>query len=248
MKQTRLLMGMPITIVINDVQAGPADFDYVFAYFESIDEQFSPYKPTSEVSRINQGLAEREWSATMKHIMKLAEQTSRTTHGYFDVYHNGQFDPSGIVKGWAINNAARLLRERHCTDFYIDAGGDIQTAQPVTTTTQTPWRVGIRSPFNREEIVKVLELRNEGIATSGTAIRGDHIYNPVDELNDNTVASLTVVGPNVYEADRFATAAFAMGRRGVDFIETLEGFEGYMIDTERQATLTSGFERYVVAA
>jgi thiamine biosynthesis lipoprotein len=50
----------------------------------------------------------------------------------------------------------------------------------------------------------------------------------------------------VYEADRFATAAFAMGKRGIQFIEKLVGFEGYMIDVEARATLTSGFERYVL--
>jgi thiamine biosynthesis lipoprotein ApbE len=60
------------------------------------------------------------------------------------------------------------------------------------------------------------------------------------------VVSLTVIGPNVYEADRFATAAFAMGKKGIYFIEQLPGFEGYMIDTSAQATYTSGFERYVL--
>jgi thiamine biosynthesis lipoprotein len=55
-----------------------------------------------------------------------------------------------------------------------------------------------------------------------------------------------VIGPNVYDADRFATAAFAMGRNGIEFIEKLAGFEGYLIDQERQATYTSGFERLVI--
>jgi thiamine biosynthesis lipoprotein len=59
------------------------------------------------------------------------------------------------------------------------------------------------------------------------------------------VLSLTVIGPNIYEADRFATAAFAMGEEGIRFIERLEGFEGYMIDRRGQATFTSGFTRYI---
>ena len=102
---------------------------------------------------------------------------------------------------------------------------------------------------SRKEIVKVLAVTDKGIATSGTAIRGQHIYNPhnpVTPLQD--IVSLTVVGPNVYEADRFATAAFAMGKRGIYFIEQLPGFEGYMIDASARATFTSGFERYVLAA
>lgn len=60
------------------------------------------------------------------------------------------------------------------------------------------------------------------------------------------VMGITVIGPDIYEADRFATAAFAMGRDGIVFIEKLEGFEGYLIDKDKCATYTSGFERYVV--
>jgi thiamine biosynthesis lipoprotein len=59
------------------------------------------------------------------------------------------------------------------------------------------------------------------------------------------IVGLTVIGPNIYEADRFATAAFAMGREGIMFIENLAGFEGYMIDQHGQATFTSHFTRYV---
>ena len=80
-------------------------------------------------------------------------------------------------------------------------------------------------------------------------IRGQHIYNPHDgdkEIKD--VASLTVIGPNIYDADRFATAAFAMGKPGIRFIESLPGHEAYMITSDRRATLTSGFERYVESA
>ena len=97
--------------------------------------------------------------------------------------------------------------------------------------------------------MKVLAVTDKGIATSGTAIRGQHIYDPHHPdtpLQD--IVSLTVIGPNVYEADRFATAAFAMGKRGIYFIERLPGFEGYMIDASARATFTSGFERYVLAA
>ena len=94
--------------------------------------------------------------------------------------------------------------------------------------------------------MKVVELHNQGIATSGTYIRGQHIYNPFkkeDLITD--IVSLTVIGPNVYEADRFATAAFAMGKEGINFIEQLPGLEGYIIDKNGVATMTSKFNDYV---
>ena len=78
-------------------------------------------------------------------------------------------------------------------------------------------------------------------------MRGQHIYNPKkpdEKIND--IVSLTVIGPNVYEADRFATAAFAMGKDGIYFIEKLPDFEGYMIDKDGIAKMTSGFEQYAI--
>jgi thiamine biosynthesis lipoprotein len=245
MKATRILMGMPITVEVRDTD----DHDLVeslFAHFARVDETFSTYKDTSEISAINAGrLALSQASSEMRAIFAMAEQTRRETDGYFDIRRGGRYDPAGIVKGWAIAGAADLLRRAGCANFYVDAGGDIEAAGQ--NAEGQPWRVGIRNPFHIGQIVKVLAISGCGVATSGTSIRGQHIDNPhapgrpIDEI-----VSLTVVGPNVYEADRFATAAFAMGRRGIFFIEQLAGLEGYLIDADGQATLTSGFGRYVL--
>jgi len=245
MKQLQLLMGMPITVEVVDPSVTEADIEKVFAYFRAVDDIFSTYKEHSEISKINRGeLRAEEYSDEMKTILALSEQTKQETRGYFDIQHNGIADPSGIVKGWAIFQAAHMLKEAGCTNFYIDAGGDIQVSGKKDG---NPWRIGIRNPFNRKEIVKVLAVMDKGIATSGTAIRGQHIYDPhLLHTPPQDIVSLTIIGPNVYEADRFATASFAMGKRGINFIEQLPGFEGYMIDASARATFTSGFERYVL--
>ena len=245
MKETRLLMGMPITIEVADAAAPPDIFDRVFAYFTSVDQTFSTYKPSSEISRINRGeIAVAQASQEMRAIFALAEQTRQQTAGYFDIARDGVYDPSGVVKGWAIYQAAQIMRLAGCRNFYVDAGGDIPVVGK--NSQGRPWCVGIRNPFNMHEIVKVLAVSNCGVATSGTYIRGQHIYNPkTDGPLVTDIVSLTVIGPNIYEADRFATAAFAMGEQGIRFIERLEGFEGYIIDRHGQATFTSGFARYI---
>lgn len=235
-------MGMPITIQIvdGDVSAMEAAFDY----FRRVDERYSTYKSDSEISRINAGLAPAQWSDEMTEVLKLCQETRAETQGYFDIRHQGKLDPSGLVKGWAIHNAAELLKVRGVDSFMIDAGGDVQVHG--RSAGGEPWRVGIRNPFKREEIVKTLAVESEGVATSGTAIRGQHIYNPLaSEGAINGIVSLTVIGPNIYEADRFATAAFAMGRAGIDFVEARLELEGYLIDSDGIATMTSGFERYL---
>ena len=237
-------MGMPITVEIVGGDNGEAVVQAVFDYFTAVDRKYSTYKQDSEISRINQGLPRRQWSPEMRQILQLCEDTKQQTDGYFDIEHKGKLDPSGLVKGWAIEQAAKLVRDRRIKDFYIEAGGDIQ-ADGINTTGE-PWKIGIENPFNRHEIVKVIRVSGLGVATSGTYIRGQHIYDPhTPDKPVHTVKSLTVIGPNIYEADRFATAAFAMGEKGIEFIESLPGFEGYMINNKKTATYTSGFERFV---
>jgi FAD:protein FMN transferase len=247
MKRTDTRMGMPITVEIVDPQADEQAFTDIYDYFADVDRRYSTYKPESEISQINAGLPEAQWSTEMKAVLELCEQTKQATNGYFNIMHHGTRDPSGLVKGWAIQAAAQRLLRRGFQNFYVDAGGDIQPHG--RNAHGVPWRVGIRNPFNRNEVVKVVAVSDQGVATSGTYVRGQHIYDPHQpDAAITDVAGLTVIGPNIYEADRFATAAFAMGRRGIAFIEDLVGFEGYMIDAAKQATFTSGFERYVVVA
>lgn len=245
MKQTKLIMGMPITVEIVDSTVTENIMTSVFDYFTSIDEQFSVYKDTSEITKINKGLIRiDEASEDMKTVFALCEETKQATTGYFDIRaRDGRLDPSGLVKGWSIYHAAELLKKQGMHDFYVEAGGDIQVHGK--NEHGTLWHVGIRNPFEQTQIVKVVYLDHAGIATSGTYLRGQHIYDPFDMNRLITdIVSLTVIGPNVYEADRFATAAFAMGKEGILFIEQLPGFEGYIIDKDGIATMTSGFEAY----
>ncbi|MBA3946783.1 MAG: FAD:protein FMN transferase [Herpetosiphonaceae bacterium] len=245
MKETRILMGMPVTVEVADAGVTAASLEVVFGYFRYVDGKFSTYQDNSEISLINQGaLPVEQASMDMRTIFALAEQTKQATNGYFDIRRNGIYDPSGVVKGWAIAHAAGMLRQAGFKNYYVDAGGDIQAAGK--NSHGQDWRVGIRNPFNMQEIVKVLHVSECGVATSGTYVRGQHIYSPKNDAESlKEIVSLTVVAPDIYDADRFATAAFAMGTTGILFIEQLAGCEGYMINAQGRATFTSGFARYI---
>lgn len=245
MKHTRLQMGMPITVEVLDASVTSDDVESVFAYFAWVDTTFSTYNASSEISRLNRGeLTLDECCPEVQGVLALCEQTKLQTQGYFDARRAGVLDPSGIVKGWAIQEAAQQLTRRGLRNFYVNAGGDVQVSG---TRDGQPWRVGIRNPFNRTEHVKVLCISDAAVATSGTAVRGQHIYDPHHpDMPLLEISSITVVGANIYDADRFATAAFAMGRAGIQFINELPGFEGYMIDTQAHATYTRGLERYLL--
>lgn len=239
-------MGMPITIIWTDDKLDQTVIDDVFDFFRVIDDRYSPYIYTSEVGKINRGelIAER-YSQELRDILALAESTKSQTDGYFDVWHKGVFDPSGIVKGWAIQQAAQMLAAR-TANFYVEAGGDIQVQGQASS--GQPWRIGVRNPFDRTQTIAIVSLDKGAIATSGTAIRGQHIYDPHDEAMLDEVVSLSVIGSRIVDADRFATAAFAMGKKGIDFIESLSGYEGYMVGKSKLVTMTSNWQKYEVEA
>lgn len=237
-------MGMPITLEV--VDAAPVSlFEAVYAYLTHVDEKFSTYKEQSEISRINRReVSDAEISLEMRTVFELAERFRLATSGYFDIQRDGFIDPSGLVKGWAIANAAEMIRDEGCRNFYVEAGGDFQALG--RNAAGQDWRVGIRNPFDMRQVVKVLAISGRGVATSGNYIRGEHIYNPLDpDEPPSRIVSLTVIGPDVCSADCYATAAFAMGEEGIRFIESLPDYEGYMIEQDGMATFTTGFTRYV---
>lgn len=243
MRQQRLQMGMKTVVEI----AGPCrkeDLDAVFDYFDYVDQVFSPFKKDSEVSRFARGeIKPSEVSSELGEVLKLAEQTKRQSNGYFDVWHEGKFDPSGIVKGWAIHRAADLLRQKGFRNFYVEAGGDIEVSGK--NSDGKDWRIGIRHPWDKDKLTHILSLSDSGIATSGTYLLGQHIYNPKKASLTTDFVSLTVVGPDIYEADRFATAAFAMGEIGLRWIEGKPGLEALAIRNNGSFEITGGFKKYL---
>ena len=182
----------------------------------------------------------------MRTILALAEQTRRETRTATST-SSATARSIRQASSRAGRSATRRSswRDRGFRDYYVDAGGDAQIGG---TKQGEPWRVGIRNPFNRDENVKILALTDCGIATSGTAIRGQHIYDPhrPEDADPRHRQPHAWSGRTCYEADRFATAAFAMGTRGIRFIERRPGLEGYQIDRNGIATFTSGFERFVL--
>lgn len=244
MKKVALIMGMPITIEIADKYIKENIFDNIFKYFHHVDSVFSTYKKNSEISKINDNkIKPSEYSIEMKEIFSLAEKTKNETHGYFNINFKDKLDPSGIVKGWAIYNASKILDKNGYKNYYINAGGDIQTRG--RNIKGEKWSIGIQDPWNSNSIVKTIHINGEGVATSGTYERGEHIYNPLKKSVAKDIMSITVIGPNIFDADRFATAAFAMGKSGIHFIEQLNGYEGYLIDKDKKAIYTSNFNKYL---
>lgn len=243
MRQTELIMGMPITVEV--IGGTDAILRSVFDHFRHVDAVFSTYKPSSEISRFNRGeLLKDDLSEEVTAVLSECDRYKRDTQGFFDIARpDGGTDPSGLVKGWSINDAAHLISKAGFKNFFVSAGGDVQTGGH--NSDSEPWRIGITNPFEPTKFAKQVALSGQAIATSGTYERGPHIYNPHTGEPATEVVSLSVIGPHIYETDVLATAAFVMGKPGLEFLQG-RGYEACMISTNQTVALTPGFKRFEV--
>lgn len=242
-------MSMDCNVIIADEKNAATIkkiIDEIKIFLRDVESELSPFLPQSEISKINSGQIKiADASARAQHILNLCDETKKLSGGYFDIKKNNKMrniDPCGLVKGWVISQSAMILKRRGFNNFLVEISGDMQTSGRPKN--KKFWAIGIRDPFEKNRIIKILNLSDQGIATSGTAEKGCHIYNPVDNKTENDLISLTAVSPSVFDADRFATAAFAMGRRGLNFLENKKGLEGYAIFKNQTAAFTSGFKKF----
>jgi FAD:protein FMN transferase len=234
-------MGMPVTVqVVDDVAEGEA-LDKVFEDFSLLDQTFSPFLVGSEVSRINRAeLRTEDAGQLVNQAIDLCRLYERATDGYFSPWIAGRFDPSGLIKGWAIDRACSILDRYGYRDYFVDAGGDVQTHGQ--NAEGGPWRVGVRHPVETDKVACVVLSRGLAVATSGTYEKGEHIFDPHTGKPADALLSFTVVGPDILEADVYATAGFAMGASGLEFVGRTRRYEAFAIDKQLRASSTNGFE------
>jgi thiamine biosynthesis lipoprotein len=206
----------------------------VFDWFRHVDETFSPFKEDSEVSRIRRGeLALSDASEDVRGVFERCVELREETLGYFDVDAVG-LDPSGFVKGWAVDEAAAILERAGVREYAINAGGDIRT--------RGHWTIGIQHPGDTQAIAKVVEGIDLAVATSGAYERGEHVRDPHTGDAPLDILSVTITGPDLGTADAYATAAFAMGaRRAPGWTARLRGYEAMTILADGRVLSTPGF-------
>lgn len=243
-RRTENVMGdLPFTVAVTG-EVDPAVLDAVFADLRWVDRTFSPFIAESAISRINAGrLREQDAEPLVRDVLALCRAYEVETDGYFSAWASGQLDPCGLVKGWAIDRARRILERAGHRSYFVDGAGDVFARGERAP--GLPWRVGIRHPVQRDRVVSVVPAADLAVATSGTYERGAHIRDPHTGRATTELVSLTVVGPDIVAADVYATAAFAMGRAGLGFIESVPDYEAYAIDAELFGASTTGFAELV---
>jgi thiamine biosynthesis lipoprotein len=238
-RRVERLMGTVVSIDVRDAAPAArvdAAIKASLATLRDAEARFSLFLLDSEISRIADGrLAERDASPDVRFVLAACDHLAATSGGTFDARRHradGRLDPSGFVKGWAADEAARNLDEAGLRRYAINAGGDI-----VVRGDPEPgrgWHVGIQHPLIRDRIAARLEIRAGAVATSGLYERGPHIRDPRTGAAPGDLLSLTVVGPELTWADAYATAAFTMGLPGLDWVERRAGYGAIGITADEQ--------------
>ncbi|MBB5977866.1 FAD:protein FMN transferase [Kribbella solani] len=223
------VMGMPISVLARGEQARSAVVEDavrdMYAELVEVDRIFSPYKPDSSVSRLARG--EVGWDGVEPLVRDVAERCTAAralTGGLFDAdVPGGCWDPSGLVKGWAVERAGERLRAVAGVDWCLNAGGDVL----VLCAGDEDFTIGIQDPQDPTRVVASLARNGGAVATSGTSARGAHVYDPRTGTEVATRwLSVSVSGPSVEYADVLATAAFVAGDGWPEVLTVLPGYEG----------------------
>ena len=213
----------------------------VEARFEELEQIFSTYRSDSFISRLNQGkVVENSTPRDVSVIMDKTDGYHYQTYGYFNVYKpDGSIDPSGIVKSYAIAEAARILECYDIVEYCLNVGGDILVS-PIGE-----WSVGIVDPMDRQQVLSKVTLSFPflSIATSGLSERGEHIWgwNPLADEGSRIIQA-TVISRDIEFSDVLATAFIACGTDGLEIFRTTVPYEALLVTADGQLIATSDYK------
>ena len=233
-------MGTVVSFDLRGAAPSRGALERAVAWLHEVDARFSPYRPGSEVSRLADGtLSDRDTHADVRAVLAMCEAVRIDSDGAFDARRwspDGRLDPSGLVKGWAVQRAADELEAAGARDFAIAAGGDIVArGEPEPG---RAWRVGVRHPGVADRVAAVLAASDLAVATSATYERGAHIRDPRSGAAPGGLQSVTVVGPSLTWADAYATAAFVLGMDGLGWVADHDGYGALAITADDRVVWT----------
>jgi thiamine biosynthesis lipoprotein len=210
-------MGTVFTFDIRDADLDLGAVDQAIDWLHRVDTTFSTYRFDSEISRLGRGeITVGDCASEVGVVLQRCAELAELTDGYFDIGFGGGLDPSGYVKGWAVEAASDLLRTAGSVNHCINGGGDVQcigVPEPGRS-----WQVGIADPRHPSRILATVSGTPLAVATSGIAERGSHIIDPHTRLATTAFASITIVGRRLADVDACATAALAMGASAPEWL------------------------------
>lgn len=209
------------------------------AALHQADRTFSTWDPESPVSRLRRAAAAlTRLPAEVAEVLDLCDDARKASGGWFDPWaFPAGVDPTGLVKGWAVDQALVILRAAGMAAAMVNGGGDIAVFGAPAPGER--WRVGIRHPWRAGALAAVVEVTG-AVATSGSYERGPHLLNPFTGQLASQAASATVTGPSLALADALATAMAVGGDAVLGIVAGLDGYAGYLIRPDASEADTGG--------
>jgi len=177
-------------------------------------------------------------NANTEKVLEEAARVKGLTEGVFDIgfKNNGKIDLGGIAKGFIVDEGIRVLKRYGIEEAIIDAGGDMYC--------MGKYKIGIRDPRSRREIMGVFSVCDRAVATSAAYERGAHI---IDPRKGHAVVepgkSVTVTAENCMRADALATALYVLEpQKGLSIIEELDDTECLIIDETGKIYVSDGLK------
>jgi len=156
-----------------------------------------------------------------------------------------RLDMGGVAKGFAADEAYKVLRKFGIKKGLIDTGSSTLTFNPENTSRK--WRIGIRHP-RQDSILSVFEVSNRNVSTSGdyqqyfikSGRRYHHIIDPQTGRPAKGLISVTIVTERTAaESDILSTAVFALGpEAGFKLVKSLKDTEAVLIDSRGRVKIT----------
>lgn len=224
------VMGTTASVHVDD-RIGEGEFETIVdelrRELDRLESMFSVFRPDSEISRINRGtLHLLDASAEVIEVLDTCSYLEHVSGGAFSVRrHRNEtaVDPSGFVKGWAAEKASALLSQHGVMHWYLGVGGDFTLHGGMYG--GEPWRIGIVDPRDNNILAGTAEIVTGAVATSGTAERGAHLWDPRTGTPATHFQSVTVSGPSLKWADAFATIVFVLGAEGPEWLSQFPGYD-----------------------
>lgn len=240
-------MGLPVSVDVRRCDRDPESaLARAFGWLRDVDARFSPFRTDSVVSRFGRGeLTRADIDADFAGVLELCADYERRSGGAFRASLPGlTFDPSGVVKGWAVQRMADGLLDAGIEHFCINAGGDVVIrGEPEPG---QPWRVGVRHPERTDRMGAVFAVRDAGVATSAAYERGAHIRDGRTGRPATGLLSITILADDLATADAAATAAFALGADGVAWAANQPGCLVFAVDAQRRVHRSAGLDDLIV--
>jgi len=130
-----------------------------------------------------------------------------------------EIDPGGIGKGYAVDRAVEVLRERGIRSALVSGGGSSIYGLGAPPG-ESGWPVKIRHPRNPKESVAELVLHDLSMSTSGTSEKFfhaggklySHVFDPRTGYPAQGMLSVSVTAPRTIDSEAWTKPYFIQGR------------------------------------